>query len=345
MIFSYAENLPLLQTQHSTLQTERWGVSLEQFERDFFNILTKELHFFIKDYYSYSLNTNKWLAVLDLGENYTAVIVTQEEDLTSYYECYDFLSKSLNKPFILNNIVLTKKRELNFIETDYNKLIFSLESNSILYFGEGTKPYVSIINLIANKNMPKRSLDLKKYKITYSIMLINILIYLLEVINSRNFFSIDIYTLVEMGAKFNILIEYGEYYRLITAAFLHAGIIHLFFNMSALNIIGKEVEEVYGTKKYIFIYIFSLLGASVFSYIFSEGISVGASGAIFGLLGAMLAFGLKNRKKIGRAYIKNIIETIILNIIIGITISNIDNFAHMGGLIFGFIISLILFKN
>lgn len=153
-------------------------------------------------------------------------------------------------------------------------------------------------------------------------------------------FNIDIYTLVEMGAKYNILIENGEFYRLITAGFLHGGIMHLFFNMSALNIIGKEVEEVYGTKKYILIYVFSLLGASVFSYLFSKGISVGASGAIFGLLGAMLIFGFKNKKKIGKLYIKNIIETILLNILIGITIPNIDNFAHMGGLVLGLIISL-----
>jgi len=340
MIFSYAENLPLLQTQHSTLQTERWGVSLEQFERDFFNILTKELKFFIKDYYSAFTNLNRWVALLDLGENYAAVIVTEEDDTSTYNECFEFLSKSLNKPFFINNIVITKKRELNFIEANYNKLIFSLESNKILYYGEGTKVYVPIINLISNNKRKKKRLELTKYKITYTIILINIIVYLLEIINSRRLFNIDIYTLVEMGAKYNILIENGEFYRLITAGFLHGGIMHLFFNMSALNIIGKEVEEVYGTKKYILIYVFSLLGASVFSYLFSKGISVGASGAIFGLLGAMLIFGFKNKKKIGKLYIKNIIETILLNILIGITIPNIDNFAHMGGLVLGLIISL-----
>lgn len=345
MIFSYAENLPLLQTQHSTLQTERWGVSLEKFQREFFNILTKELNFFIKDYYSYSTNSTKWAALLDLGENYSAVIVTEEGDSSTYDECLDFLSKSLNKPFVINNIVLTNKYELNFIEANYNKLIFSLESKKILYYGEGTRAYVSIINLIANSKRKNQKLDFKRYKITYIIMIINILIFLVEVLNSKSLISIDMHTLLKMGAKSNHLIEDGEYYRLITAGFLHGGIIHLFFNMSALNIIGKEVEEVYETKKYIFIYALSLLGGSIFSYFFSNSISVGASGAIFGLLGAMLAFGLINKRKIGKAYIKNIFETIVLNIIIGLTIPNIDNFAHMGGLIFGSIVSFLLLKK
>lgn len=104
---------------------------MEQFERDFFNILTKELKFFIKDYYSAFTNLNRWVALLDLGENYAAVIVTEEDDTSTYNECFEFLSKSLNKPFFINNIVITKKRELNFIEANYNKLIFSLESNKI----------------------------------------------------------------------------------------------------------------------------------------------------------------------------------------------------------------------
>ncbi|MDZ7548775.1 rhomboid family intramembrane serine protease, partial [Clostridium perfringens] len=133
-------------------------------------------------------------------------------------------------------------------------------------------------------------------------------------------------------------------YRLLTSAFLHGGIIHIFFNMSALNIIGREVEAVYGSKRYILIYFISALGGSVFSYLFSPNIpSVGASGAIFGLLGAMLILGLKERDKIGKQYVKNILETICLNVIIGITIPNIDNLAHLGGLVIGALASFILF--
>nr|WP_243190592.1 rhomboid family intramembrane serine protease [Clostridium gallinarum] len=149
-----------------------------------------------------------------------------------------------------------------------------------------------------------------------------------------------------MGAKFNQLINYGQFYRLITAAFLHGSLIHIFFNMSALNIIGKEVETVYGGRKMIIIYLLSAIGGNIFSYIFnSRGISVGASGAIFGLLGAMLVFGIKERHNIGKRYVKNIIQTIGLNVIIGVAIPNIDNFAHLGGLTIGALISTVLFRE
>ena len=192
----------------------------------------------------------------------------------------------------------------------------------------------------------KRRISFKEYKVTYTIIILNILLYLIEVIKSRNLIDIDIYTLIQMGAKVNVLINSGEIYRLLTSAFLHGGIIHIFFNMSALNIIGREVEAVYGSKRYIAIYVISALGGSVVSYLFKpNSISVGASGAIFGLLGAMLIFGLKERDKIGKQYMKNILETIGLNVIIGITIPNIDNFAHLGGLILGTITSFILFKK
>ncbi|WP_157453669.1 rhomboid family intramembrane serine protease [Clostridium sartagoforme] len=159
---------------------------------------------------------------------------------------------------------------------------------------------------------------------------------MIEIIKSRNLIDINIYTLIQMGAKVNILINRGEIYRLITSTFLHGGIMHILFNMSALNIIGKEVEYIYGSKKYILIYILSALSGSLFSYLFNpNSVSVGASGAIFGLLGAMLVFGLKEKNKIGKQYVKNILETLAINVIIGITISNIDNYAHLGGLIMG----------
>ena len=115
--------------------------------------------------------------------------------------------------------------------------------------------------------------------------------------------------------------------------------------MYSLKIIGEEVEYVYGKVKYIAIYLISALGGSVFSYLFNaDSISVGASGAIFGLLGAMIVFGISHKDKIGKAYIINLFKVVLINIFIGVTISNIDNSAHIGGLLFG-IISAFLLKN
>ena len=300
----------------------------------------------MRDYYSNYHNKNKWIGLLDLDEVMVGVIVVKDSDEeVDFNEAREYLAKSLNKPFILNLIILTSGEYINYGESNYNKLIFSLKERKIIYCSNGSKAFIPIIDYIVNIDS-KRRISFKEYKVTYTIIILNILLYLIEVIKSRNLIDIDIYTLIQMGAKVNVLINSGEIYRLLTSAFLHGGIIHIFFNMSALNIIGREVEAVYGSKRYIAIYVISALGGSVVSYLFKpNSISVGASGAIFGLLGAMLIFGLKERDKIGKQYMKNILETIGLNVIIGITIPNIDNFAHLGGLILGTITSFILFKK
>ena len=319
---------------------------MEKFEKVFFNSITKELKFFMRDYYSNYHNKNKWIGLLDLDEVMVGVIVVKDSDEeVDFNEAREYLAKSLNKPFILNLIILTSGEYINYGESNYNKLIFSLKERKIIYCSNGSKAFIPIIDYIVNIDS-KRKISFKEYKVTYTIIILNILLYLIEVIKSRNLIDIDIYTLIQMGAKVNVLINSGEIYRLLTSAFLHGGIIHIFFNLSALNIIGREVEAVYGSKRYIAIYVISALGGSVVSYLFKpNSISVGASGAIFGLLGAMLIFGLKERDKIGKQYMKNILETIGLNVIIGITIPNIDNFAHLGGLILGAITSFILFKK
>lgn len=319
---------------------------MEKFEKVFFNSITKELKFFMRDYYSNYHNKNKWIGLLDLDEVMVGVIVVKDSDEeVDFNEAREYLAKSLNKPFILNLIILTSGEYINYGESNYNKLIFSLKERKIIYCSNGSKAFIPIIDYIVNIDS-KRRISFKEYKVTYTIIILNILLYLIEVIKSRNLIDIDIYTLIQMGAKVNVLINSGEIYRLLTSTFLHGGIIHIFFNMSALNIIGREVEAVYGSKRYIAIYVISALGGSVVSYLFKpNSISVGASGAIFGLLGAMLIFGLKERDKIGKQYMKNILETIGLNVIIGITIPNIDNFAHLGGLILGTITSFILFKK
>ncbi|MDV4149756.1 rhomboid family intramembrane serine protease [Clostridium sp. AL.422] len=319
---------------------------MEKFEKIFFNVLTKEMKFFMKDYYSNYNNEEKWLALLELDSAYIAVLVVNdsEEDVI-YNEAREYLSDTLNKPFIINLIVLTSGDYISYGENYYNKLVFSLKERNVIYCSEGSKAFIPVIDYILKVDNNKRK-GIKEYKYTYTIILINIIIFLVEIIKSRNFIDIDIYTLAEMGAKINLFINNGQFYRLLTAAFLHGGIVHILFNMSALNIIGRQVENVYGGKRFLIIYLLSALGGNVFSYLFKpESISVGASGAVFGLLGAMLVFGIKERKKIGKGYAKNILETIGLNVIIGITIPNIDNFAHIGGLLIGFVIAFILFNK
>jgi len=319
---------------------------LEKFEKVFFNILTKEMKFFMRNYYSNYHRKDKWLGLLDIDKAYVAVLVVKDsEEEISYNEVKEYLSNSLDKPFIINLVVLASEDYLSYGESYYNKLVFSLRDRKVIYCSDGSKAFIPVIDYMLKVDN-KKSINVKEFKFTYSIIILNIFIYLIEAIKARSLIDIDLYTLVEMGAKVNVLINHGEFYRLITAAFLHGGLIHIFFNMSALNIIGKEVEMVYGGKKFLLIYFVSALGGNIFSYLFSpKSISVGASGAIFGLLGAMLVFGLKERHRIGKNYAKNILETIGLNVIIGLTISNIDNFAHFGGLVLGSIMGFILFNK
>lgn len=316
----------------------------ENFEKNFFDVLTKELKFYMRYYFSDTYKENKWISILDLGEYYLGIIVTDSLKWeTDYREAREYLKENLDKGFIINSIILDKE---NISDIDPNKMIISSENKEVIYCGENVKGFLKIVNYVLNKEkIKKNNFDFKKYKVTYSLILINILVYIIEIILSGSIFDIDIYTLLFMGAKYNPLIEAGEIYRLITSCFLHGGVIHLFFNMSSLKIIGEEVEFVYGRVKYIIIYFLSALGGGFFSFLFNKNsVSVGASGAIFGLLGAMLLFGLLNKKKIGKNYVKNIAETIGINIILGFTISVIDNSAHIGGLLFGFIAAFILFK-
>lgn len=123
-----------------------------------------------------------------------------------------------------------------------------------------------------------------------------------------------------LGMKENLAILQGEYYRLFTSMFLHAGLAHLFFNAFALYSFGMDVERFLGTARFIAIYVLAGLAGSVASYVTSPNPSLGASGAIFGLVGAMGAFFLKTRhvfQEMSRQQIANLIFMVLLNLGIG----------------------------
>ncbi|NLU08728.1 MAG: rhomboid family intramembrane serine protease [Clostridiales bacterium] len=177
--------------------------------------------------------------------------------------------------------------------------------------------------------------NINNFIVTYVIIALNIIVYIITAYFSQNIFDSNLNVLVFMGAKVNSLISSGQYYRLFTCMFLHAGIVHLGVNMYSLYIMGIFIEKVYGKVKYIIIYFISGIASSIVSYMFSPSISVGASGAIFGLLGASLVFALKMKRQVGRGFMMNIMSVIVLNLIIGFSIANVDNFGHLGGLIGG----------
>ena len=116
---------------------------------------------------------------------------------------------------------------------------------------------------------------------------------------------------------------------------------HVAFNCYALYVIGSQIENFYGKFKYLVIYLFSGLMGSLFSITFSTHMSVGASGAVFGLMGSLVYFGYHYRVYLGNVIKSQIIPLIILNLILGM-LPGIDNYAHIGGLIGGTIISIAL---
>ena len=126
----------------------------------------------------------------------------------------------------------------------------------------------------------------------------------------------------------------NEWYRLITVALTHAGLLHLGFNMYALMVLGNPLEAAFGTRKLLLVFFFSLLTGSLTSAYFASATSysVGASGAIFGLFGAMLIVG----NRIG-AEVRSIYVIIGINFAIGFALGGVDWKAHLGGLIGGLI--------
>ncbi len=143
-------------------------------------------------------------------------------------------------------------------------------------------------------------------------------------------------TLIEMGAKFDPLILEGEWWRFFSAMFLHIGFLHLFMNSLALFFLGGAVERIFGSGRFLVVYFVAGFFGSVSSFVFNDNISAGASGAIFGLFGALLYFGTRYRRLFFRTFGVNIVVILIINLVFGFTVPMIDNGAHIGGLVGGF---------
>ncbi len=159
-------------------------------------------------------------------------------------------------------------------------------------------------------------------------------------------FQPNLATLVLMGAKVNDRIARGDYWRLLTATFLHANLIHIFFNGYALYALGPETERIYGTWRFLGLYVLAGLAGSLASYLMSPAISVGASGAIFGMIGGLGVFYYLNRATLGdfgKAQVQNMVTIAMVNLFIGFAAQGtIDNWGHMGGLVGGALAGLTL---
>jgi rhomboid protease GluP len=178
---------------------------------------------------------------------------------------------------------------------------------------------------------------------TVIILLINFGLYIATTVysmrggNNEAFMGLDLRTLVNFGAKYNAAIAAGQWWRLVTAGFLHGGILHIGMNSWVLFDVGAQVEQVYGASRMLVIYFVATICGFYLSNVWSSAVSVGASAAIMGLIGAMIALSLHHRSALTAAirgtYVRWVIYMLIIGLLPGL---QIDNAAHIGGLAGGF---------
>ena len=274
----------------------------------------------------FSFKINTLSIFVNLGDN----VNLENKDFDSI-KCADIKTiDDINKyPFITNTFP-------NIIEVE--------KTNE-----EGIELFIKLTDEINKKNIDesKKAEDVFSKKtpiMTYIFMVICLVLYLMCGVLSENLFELNPNVLYKLGGL--VSIDYFksnvEWYRLISSVFLHASIIHLICNMYSLYVLGPQLESFFGKVKYTIIFIVSGIIGNLVSLAFIQiGIvSVGASGAIFGLLGSLLYFGYHYRVYLSGVIRSQIIPLIILNLGIGFVVSGINNYAHIGGLIGGILISI-----
>lgn len=184
-------------------------------------------------------------------------------------------------------------------------------------------------------------------RITYYLLVANVVVFIAMIIYGYFTYGTvdgtqDMRVLTDFGAKINARVAAGEVWRLFTAMFLHIGVIHLLFNLYALNALGPMIESYFGPVRFTAIYIIGGLFGSLASYAFSPTPSAGASGAIFGLAGAITIYFYFYRENFGargRAILNNMFLVIGINLVFGLAQPGIDNWGHMGGLVGGALVT------
>lgn len=178
---------------------------------------------------------------------------------------------------------------------------------------------------------------------------------ILAIVNIVVFFGLsfggiteDAVYMLEHGAMYvPYIMEQGEYYRLFTSMFLHFGFSHLLNNMVTLVIMGRYLEPLVGKVRFLLIYLLSGLGGNLLSgfveYMTEDyAVSAGASGAIFGLTGALLGLTVIYHGRVGRLTFRDVLLIAVLSLYQGFVSRGVDNLAHIGGLLAGFILTLLL---
>lgn len=243
---------------------------------------------------------------------------------------------------VKGSIFVKLEDENDIKKTDDILKVFPDLKKKLKFTEKGTELFVKITKDINKHNQEDAKKVEKVFRnkfpmITYILIAINIICYVVPILFG------EYQGIINDFCVHGPSIRFGQYYRLITGTFLHSSIFHLLFNCYALYVLGGQIESFLGKAKFIIIYFLSGLFGSLLSITFNGNIaSIGASGAVFGLMGALLYFGYHYRVYLGNIIKSQIIPLIVFNLILGFTIEGIDNAAHIGGLVGGALATMAL---
>ena len=260
--------------------------------------------------------------------------------MSIFLEMGDNVSDDINADPKLMCINIHEESDIKKNETI--KKLFPDLSKKMKYSEEGMELFMKITGDINKHNKDDASRIEKVFRskvpyVTYFLIAVNCIFFFVPMLlmQSNN--------MMLMLSVHGPSVRAGQYYRLLTGILLHGSIFHLFFNCYALYVIGSQIESFMGKFKYLLVYLFSGLTGSLLSITFSGNVaSIGASGAIFGLMGSLLYFGYHYRVYLGNVLMSQIVPLIVLNLGIGFIVPGIDNAAHIGGLVGGSIITMAL---
>ncbi|RYR35569.1 hypothetical protein Ahy_A10g050714 isoform A [Arachis hypogaea] len=222
-----------------------------------------------------------------------------------------------------------KLKGLNFLQLSNNDLNSTCSTSFSFFNGGGHGAHFGNGGMSNSKMSGNNPFNGRKW--TNILLAANVLFYIVQLATQGK--------LLLWGAKINSLIDKGQFWRLATSSFLHANVGHLLINCYSLNSVGPTVEIFSGPKRFLAVYFASAIASngSAMSYWFCRMPAVGASGAIFGLVGSVAVFVLRHKDIVGggKEDLLHIAHVIALNMLIGILSKGIDNWGHLGGLIGG----------
>lgn len=304
-------------------------------------------------------NTDKKYSVIRINSNY---IHNNEQLDFDIFKAKSIIKQIKKKTFTFGsntlNILLNVGDNVK-LENDYKQIdictisevdelededgiasIFPEIKNDVIDADNYMDFFINITNDINNKTEEKNKLYEKTFKkkkivVTNLLIIAFIVIYLLSAVGVLD---------VSQFAMNSAWVKLGEWWRLITATFFHADLIHLFCNCYSLYVIGTQLETVLGKWKFIVVYLISALCGCLLSGVLNGAAvtSIGASGAIFGLMGAMLYFGYHFRLYLSSVITSQLMPIIVANLVLGFMLPGVDNFGHIGGLVGGLFAGMIV---